>query len=275
MPPGLRSDFNSLANEYAQFRSAYSRPLFQSIFDYARQPAPADVLDLACGTGLGMLPYVERGDKVIGIDIAPAMIDVAQRSLPETAQVKFCVTRAEALPFAVASFDLVSCAQSFHWFDASAAFAESARVLRRGGTLAVFWKHAARDDPFTRTGEAIIAEWLGEDAAARSRDHAATNEDFAGAFWHYVQPAGAASSPAPGAAPLFANGEKRMFSFVLPRTIASFVGYQRSREKIRMVLGERREAFLKELERRLHAIAQADRPFDQRQVEYLFLARKL
>ena len=274
MPPGLHSDFNSLANEYAQFRSSYSSALFQSIFDYARNPAPADVLDLACGTGLGMLPYVERGDSVTGIDIAPAMIDVARQSLPETAHVKFCVARAEALPFANASFDLISCAQAFHWFDASAAFAECARTLRRGGTLAIFWKHAARDDPFTRTGEAIIAEWLGEDAAARSRDHAAANESFAAAFWRYVQPAGAAPSPAPAAAPLFANGEKRMLSFVLPRTIASFVGYQRSRERIRMVLGERREAFLSELERRLHDMASADRPFDQQQVEYLFLARK-
>jgi len=267
----LPSDFNSLAHEYSQFRTAYSPQLFHSILEYSHLPARAAVLDLACGTGLGMMHYLERGHRVTGVDIAPAMMDAARTAVGEKYQAEFCLGRAEALPFAGASFDLVSCAQAFHWFDADRAFPECARVLRPGGSLAIFWKHAARDDPYTLAVEAIIREWLGEAAAVRSRDHAAEHEGFWSAFWRYVAPA-KHSTDSSGA--LFEGGEKRELSFMLPRTVDSFVGYQRSREKIRMVLGDRREAFLAELARRVREIAPPDGRFEQRQIEYLFLARR-
>jgi SAM-dependent methyltransferase len=48
------------------------------------------------------------------------------------------LARAEALPFADASFDLVCGAQMWHW-TTDPAGAEAARVLRPGGRLAVWW----------------------------------------------------------------------------------------------------------------------------------------
>jgi SAM-dependent methyltransferase len=50
---------------------------------------------------------------------------------------------AEALPLADRSVDAVTVAQAFHWFDADAAFAELARVLRPGGRVGLMWN--ARD----------------------------------------------------------------------------------------------------------------------------------
>jgi SAM-dependent methyltransferase len=265
----MRSDFNSLAGDYARFRTSYSDDLFDAIIEYARMPADGKVLDLACGTGLGMMQYVRRGFSVTGIDVAPAMIEQARELVPKGAGVEFAIGRAEALPLPDASFDLVSCAQAFHWFEPHAAFSECARVLRPGGALAIFWKHAARDDILTITAEQIVRDWMGDDAAARSRDHAAEHESGWPVFWQYVAPAGA--SPAGRA---LVDGEKRLMEFTLERTADDFVGYQRSREKIRMVLGDRRLEFLDELDRRLHAAGLAGTPVAQRQIQFMFLARK-
>ncbi len=264
-----RSDFNSLACDYAKFRTSYSEALFDLILRYAATPPDGRVLDLACGTGLGMVAYVRRGLAVTGIDLAPAMLEQARAAMPLQARVEFVIGQAEALPFANASFDLISCAQAFHWFEARAAFTECARVLRPGGALAIFWKHAAADDALTDACEQIIREWLGDEAAVRSRDHAIEHETGWPLFWQHVARAG---SPA-GSQPLV-DGQKHVLEFTLSRTADEFVGYQRSREKIRKVLGERRSEFLAELDRRLQASLPEGRAVTQRQIQYVFLARK-
>jgi SAM-dependent methyltransferase len=216
-----------------------------------------------------MLPYVRRGFDVCGVDVAAAMIDEARKGLPPHAHAEFLIGRAEALPISDASFDLVSCAQAFHWFEPHAAFAECARVLRPGGALAIFWKHAAHGDVLTQTCESIVQDWLGEKAVRASRDHADEHEAGWPVFWQYVA--------APGDRPngrSFEDGRKEVIEFLLPRTATEFVGYQRSREKIRTVLGAKREQFLIELKRRLRNLGRMDQPVQQRQIQYVFLARK-
>lgn len=272
MAPGVPSDFDSLATDYARFRTAYSATLFENILDYARLPVGARVLDLACGTGLSMLPYLERGFSVCGVDVAPRMIEVARREFGARFSADFVLGRAEELPLEDATFDLVSSAQAFHWFDADRAFPECARVLRPGGTLAIFWKHAAHDDRYTLAVEQLIREWFGEQAAIRSRDHADEHAGRWEVFWRWVSPAAGSVSSADRS--LFVDGEKRTSSFVLKRSVMDFVGYQRSREKIRMVVGERRQEFLETLEQRLIAFAPEAETFEQRQDEFLFLARR-
>lgn len=262
-------DFNTLADDYAKFRTSYSDALFDTILDYAHAPSGGRVLDLACGTGLGMLTYLRRGFSVCGVDIALVMIEEARKTLPPDATVEFCLGRAEALPLPDSSFDLVSCAQAFHWFDPHLAFAECARVLKSGGTLAIFWKHAARGDVLTQTCERIVCDWLGEEAMRQSRDHADEHEAGWGIYWKYVAPHGEALGRR-----LFFDGEKKVVDFLLPRTGDEFVGYQRSREKIRKVLGGRREEFLTELDRHLRERGRMNEAVQQRQIQYVFLARK-
>lgn len=46
---------------------------------------------------------------------------------------------AEAMSLADRSVDAVVCAQAFHWFDAPAALAEFARVIRPGGNVGLIW----------------------------------------------------------------------------------------------------------------------------------------
>ena len=94
------------------------------------------VLDVGCGTGpvIELLSKKYPGKHFVGLDITPAMIEVAQlKKLPNA---EFIVGDAENLPFGDGNFDAVLCANSFHHYPNPGAFLREAhRVLRPGGKL--------------------------------------------------------------------------------------------------------------------------------------------
>jgi len=97
--------------------------------------------DLAAGTGKLTRRLVELGTAVVAVEPVDGMRDQLRRAVPEVEAVD---GTAEAIPLPDASVDVVTVAQAFHWFDAPAALAEIARVLKPGGGLALLWNE--RDD---------------------------------------------------------------------------------------------------------------------------------
>jgi len=84
------------------------------------------VLDIACGTGQWLAELQRRGAVPSGIDISTRAVEQCRRVLPQ-ADIREGI--AERLPFADASFDLVTCMGSLeHFLDQPAALAEMRRV---------------------------------------------------------------------------------------------------------------------------------------------------
>lgn len=94
------------------------------------------VLEVAVGTGRN-LPLYPRDVRLIGIDITPAMVDIARQRARDL-RLPLCLAEADAqaLPFADATFDVVVCTLALNAIpDDRAAIAEMYRALRPGGTL--------------------------------------------------------------------------------------------------------------------------------------------
>jgi SAM-dependent methyltransferase len=96
------------------------------------------VLDLACGPGnlsRRLAALVSPGGEVIGVDLAPGMVEVARAAgIPNA---RFEVMDMEQLTFDDGSFDAAACGHGLQFAgDLGQAIREARRVLRPGGRLA-------------------------------------------------------------------------------------------------------------------------------------------
>src|SRR5689334_1011113 len=100
--------------------------------------AGAQVLDVACGTGVVALTAARAGAKVQGIDLTPELVARARENASlMRLEVPFQEGDVESLPFADGAFDVVV-SQFGHMFAPrpEVAIAEMLRVLKPGGTIA-------------------------------------------------------------------------------------------------------------------------------------------
>ena len=102
----------------------------------------ASVLDLCCGTGdlaFAFRKEAARGAEIVGSDFVPEMLVRARaKAAAAKAVVEFIEADALNLPFAAASFDLVSCAFGFrNLANYECGLNEILRVLKPGGAAAI------------------------------------------------------------------------------------------------------------------------------------------
>jgi ubiquinone/menaquinone biosynthesis C-methylase UbiE len=118
--------FGAVAADYERGRPGYP----ERVVEVAGLPRSSDVLDLAAGTGKLTRLLARHFDRVAAVEP-----DDALRALIREAKV--LAGSAEQIPLPNGSVDGVFCAEAFHWFDATRAVSEIARVLRPGGSLVI------------------------------------------------------------------------------------------------------------------------------------------
>jgi SAM-dependent methyltransferase len=102
----------------------------------------ARVLDVGCGTGWLTVSLAQMGCDVVGVDISPAAVGLAEgvlaaQGLPRAGKAEFKAYDGKTLPLPDASVDRVVCFDAFHHVrDQRATLREFARVLRNGGRAA-------------------------------------------------------------------------------------------------------------------------------------------
>jgi SAM-dependent methyltransferase len=128
----FKDHFSRLAAQYAEFRPKYPGALFDLVARVA--PSRSRAWDCACGSGQATHDLAERFESVIATDASAQQIGAARPN----PRVTYGVARAEASGLEAGSMDVVTVAQSLHWFDRPAFYAEARRVLRPSGVLSVW-----------------------------------------------------------------------------------------------------------------------------------------
>ncbi len=133
------------------------------------------VLDVACGPGSVARVAADRvgtPGRVIGCDLSPAMLEIAEAKPPldGSGPISYREAPADRLPVDEAAFDVVTCQQGLQFMpDRPAALAEMRRALRPGGRLGVaVWTEISGSPPHRALADALEAT-TGAELAERFR----------------------------------------------------------------------------------------------------------
>ena len=124
--------FSSQSELYARYRPRYPAELIEYILQFViNRDAAWD-----CATGNGQAAYLlaEHFKSVKATDIS----DKQLASSIQHPRIQYSVATAEDSPFADGSFDLITVAQAYHWFNFDAFEKEARRVLKPTGILSVW-----------------------------------------------------------------------------------------------------------------------------------------
>jgi len=162
--------FSHRVADYTASRPGYPRGLVPLLARETGLTSRWIVADLGVGTGLSALPFLEHGNRVVGVEPNQAMREAGAEALSSHPGYEAVEGTAEATGLPRGSVDLVLAAQAFHWFEPEAAAAEASRILRPGGWRVVLWNTRVRGLPFMDAYEEFLLEH-GTDYRAVRHDH--------------------------------------------------------------------------------------------------------
>ena len=129
-------NYDAIAAMYdRRYEDSDYNSVLQFLFAFIGNVPWGDILEVGCGTGHWLLELAHRSYRVIGLDPARSMLDLARRKLPSAIVVQ---GRAEVMPWCEGTFDRLFCINAFHHFaDKERFIAEARRVLRHGGGVMI------------------------------------------------------------------------------------------------------------------------------------------
>lgn len=121
------------AEDWSEIGEPTSRPAFEAVFARAGVGPGTRVADLGCGAGGALVLARSQGAEVAGLDASEPLLRIARSRLPGA---RIEQGDLEALPFADASFDVVTGFNSLQFAgDIPGALREARRICRPGGSV--------------------------------------------------------------------------------------------------------------------------------------------
>ena len=129
-------DWGRASGDYAKFRPGYPESFFDTLTSLGVGCPEQVILDLGTGTGVLARAFASRGANVTGVDISRQQIEQArQLASTQSVNVHFEAIASEDIEYPANTFDIVSAAQSWLYFDRSLIIPKVLSVLKDSGRL--------------------------------------------------------------------------------------------------------------------------------------------
>ena len=138
---GLRMKFDEDEINYDRWRPGYPDELFQAVAEYAGLERGMRALEVGIGTGQATRPFLEAGCRVTAVELGEKLAAYSQVKFQNFFNLEILQGDFMKCPLQGDSFDLLYSATAFHWIPEEQGYPKALRLLKSGGTLAVWWNH--------------------------------------------------------------------------------------------------------------------------------------
>ena len=156
---GQAFDFGKTSSAYAKYRNIYPRELYEKLRALGVAADGTSWLDL--GTGTGILPenLYNLNAIIYGADISEQQIAFAkQNAEKQQHNINFIVSPAEKTGLPDSSFDSITAAQCFFYFDKEKMRSEIKRMIKPGGKFIKIFMTWDNNDPLASESQKLVFE---------------------------------------------------------------------------------------------------------------------
>ena len=175
MPKVPKRVFDHCVDDYRRYRPGYPPELLDYVVRLCPPARCGLAADVGAGTGIFTRLLWGRGYRVVAVEPSEAMLRcVGGPACGRQAAVDLLCSSAENSGLADGCVELITCVQSFHWFNPPVALAEFGRILSPGGRLLLAWNNRDRQgSAFVASFEALVRKYNpAYDAEYRQQDWA-------------------------------------------------------------------------------------------------------
>jgi len=132
-----KTAFSTKAEKYAKYRWDYASRAIDEIVDITQLSNKSCIADIGAGTGILTKHFIGKVQRVYAIEPNVEMRQILESEMVATPSVSVIDGSAEETRLPPESIDVITIAQSIHWFEPEPARKEMRRILKNNGWLVI------------------------------------------------------------------------------------------------------------------------------------------
>ena len=134
-----KSRFSNRAENYAKYRPDYPKEIIDFLNEVRGFNKKSVVADIGSGTGILTKMFLDNGNSVYAIEPNKEMRQASESQLQSYEKFNSIDGASDNTKLESESIDIITAAQSFHWFDPEPTKKEFLRILKENGAVVLMW----------------------------------------------------------------------------------------------------------------------------------------
>ena len=150
---------------YDKMRPTYVKPLFDDVIAFSQLGEGKRAIEMGVGTGQATLPFLQTGASITAVELGESLAQFTREKFAAYPNCEVINQDFESVALEENACDLFYCASAFHWVPQEIGYPKVYRLLRHGGTMALFFNRpfpVSQTDPTHLALQAVYDKYWGK-----------------------------------------------------------------------------------------------------------------